>query len=333
MGRDLTTIPNPRSRSLERSLEYVVSSSENKTRSRSASRHSNRQQSIASIPRRPHPTPPVPGSSRASHLSSSSYTTDASSSGSSIHDRYKFGPGYSSSRTSLDDKGKAPTSSRSSLEGNVKHDIILYLERPEFVDFDTGKDESKSNSAGDGSAIWNRVATVASTLTISVSKAWAASIASQAGEETPVGQESRLIRAMKAYHLDKARDPTDLPTWLFDERERRRPTNIRRPSTPHTATSETASLRTPRNVYDVQVPIASSRPTAVSGNQGLPRKATDRLKAMRDAKRSAPGSGFVPRHSTVETTENKSQHNDNPKGITRPRVAMGLPSGPRRVRE
>src|ERR1700749_1564032 len=39
--------------------------------------------------------------------------------------------------------------------------------------------------------------------------------------ETPPGGESQLTRAMKAYHLEKARDPSDLPEWLFGEHERR----------------------------------------------------------------------------------------------------------------
>ena len=33
---------------------------------------------------------------------------------------------------------------------------------------------------------------------------------------TPPGEESRLTRALKAYHIDKARDPADLPEWLFE---------------------------------------------------------------------------------------------------------------------
>ncbi|KAF8207883.1 hypothetical protein K438DRAFT_1962151 [Mycena galopus ATCC 62051] len=39
----------------------------------------------------------------------------------------------------------------------------------------------------------------------------------------PVGQEAWLTRAMKAYHLEKAHDPSDLLAWLFDKKERRRP--------------------------------------------------------------------------------------------------------------
>jgi hypothetical protein len=35
----------------------------------------------------------------------------------------------------------------------------------------------------------------------------------------PLGEESRLARAMKAYHIEKARDLIDLPPWLFEEHE------------------------------------------------------------------------------------------------------------------
>ena len=93
---------------------------------------------------------------------------------------------------------------------------------------------------GAGSSLWASI----SNLTINVSKAWSGKIATYNGEgaraissspvhlfrlylprlhleiDTPVGGESRLTRAMKAYHIDKARDPADLPDWLFDERER-----------------------------------------------------------------------------------------------------------------
>ncbi|KAI1795948.1 hypothetical protein LXA43DRAFT_696047 [Ganoderma leucocontextum] len=74
--------------------------------------------------------------------------------------------------------------------------------------------------AGFGSSLWGSITGVASNLTINVSKAWSSNVASYSGEETPVGGESRLTRAMKAYHIEKARNPRDLPAWLFDERER-----------------------------------------------------------------------------------------------------------------
>jgi hypothetical protein len=98
------------------------------------------------------------------------------------------------------------------------------------------------SASEDGSSIWNKVAAAASTLTDSVSKAWQAQVATHEGEEgmytlkyarvkteiveqemaeAPPGQESHLTQAMRAYHLEKAKDPSDLPEWLFSEQERR----------------------------------------------------------------------------------------------------------------
>ena len=58
---------------------------------------------------------------------------------------------------------------------------------------------------------------------------------------TPPGEESRLSRALKAYRIDKARDPTDLPEWLFEKHESRRAA---------AATAPRVGGRSLRNVYD-----------------------------------------------------------------------------------
>lgn len=79
---------------------------------------------------------------------------------------------------------------------------------------------------GFGSLLWTRVANAAvsaGNLTVSVSKALEANIVTYMGETTPLGEDSRLTRAMKEYHLSKARDPSDLPTWLFKEEDCRQP--------------------------------------------------------------------------------------------------------------
>src|SRR5258706_16364529 len=39
--------------------------------------------------------------------------------------------------------------------------------------------------------------------------------------ETPPGGETRLTRALKAYYIERARAPADLPPWFFEEHERR----------------------------------------------------------------------------------------------------------------
>lgn len=148
---------------------------------------------------------------------------------------------------------------------------------------------------------------------------------------------------MKAYHLEKARDPTDLPAWLFDERERRRPVSRGRASRNdfdddrqeiRKSLDEPPRQRGLRDVYDA---AASTTPTAplkqtarknFADDPAPPSKATDRLKAMRDAKRGALG--VTPRRSSMEETRSEARHDENPKGIT-PRQRVGLPSGPRRV--
>jgi hypothetical protein len=203
-------------------------------------------------------------------------------------------------------------------------------------------DESLPGGPSDyGLRLWSRVATAASTLTISVSKAWASNIAAHPGESasfssfkhrgftnsiicnlgTPPGEESRLTRALKAYHIDKARDPTDLPEWLFEEHERR---PIGRSGTsfryreeedneygeyePRRATKSMQSRagggRGLRDVYDTAAAATRQQQETLreSSSRGwLPQrqddgpvgaaaptsKAHERLKALRDAKRQA----------------------------------------------
>ena len=113
-------------------------------------------------------------------------------------------------------------------------------------------------------SLWPCVATAASTLTISVSMAWASGISTHPGkrtssfllivhhgfkQQTPYlahtgtlpGDESRLAQVLKAYHVDKTRDPIDLPEWRFEKHESRR-----------AAAASTLSVgdRGPRDVYD-----------------------------------------------------------------------------------
>jgi len=92
----------------------------------------------------------------------------------------------------------------------------------EEVSKDEGRGEKGYLQPADGLGLtlWNRVATAAGNLTVSVSKAIETNIVSYTGEVTPAGQESRLTRAMKEYHISKARDPSELPEWLFEERDR-----------------------------------------------------------------------------------------------------------------
>jgi len=181
----------------------------------------------------------------------------------------------------------------------------------------------------------------ASSLTVNVGKAWASNVSTFSGEETPPGQESRLTRAMKAYHIEKARDPSDLPAWLFDEKERRRPEpeqsrssrrrnddydddevdDRRRPR------AEPPQSRGLRDIYDAAA--ANSKPTSydrsgrgarsyADDTPAQPSRAADRLKALRDAKRSAANPG-------VGRDEERAKE---PPREAEPRRRVGLPSGP-----
>jgi hypothetical protein len=139
--------------------------------------------------------------------------------------------------------------------------------------------------------------------------------------ETPPGEESRLTRVMKAYHLAKARDPTDLPPWLFEEYERR---PLGRSSArawqqeasepgiyePHDDTAPPRG-RGLRDIYDAAAATTSTptpsrreRREMSRGRQddvdvGYSSKANDRLKALRDAKRNA-----VQRNASVADVPN-----------------------------
>jgi hypothetical protein len=197
-----------------------------------------------------------------------------------------------------------------------------------------GDDDEFPEQPGYGLSLWSRVATAANTLTISVSKAWASNIAGHSGERaslflfllsraiayilniwrtvTPPGEESRLTRALKAYHIEKARDPGDLPEWLFEEHERR-PLGRSGARSRHQEGSEYGERETHRaaaaparpsgrglrDVFDAAAAATTSSPRQQEGrgsSRGRPKddvpaappsKANDRLKALRDAKRSA----------------------------------------------
>lgn len=168
--------------------------------------------------------------------------------------------------------------------------------------------------------------------------------------ETPPGQESRLTRAMKAYHIAKARDPTDLPPWLFEEHERR---PLGRSSTrtwrleasepgiyePH---DDAASPRG-RGLRDIYAAATSTPTTPVRresreksrGRQddvdaGYSSKANDRLKALRDAKRNA-----IQRNATVSDVPNDKWSSERREYSSGPDSRPGVgraPTFPSRVR-
>lgn len=255
--------------------------------------------------------------SRASQESSAS-------SGSSLFDRVRNGAAsYASSFTSLEDNSNdVEDPGRSSQKQRVLS--------PESPQADLA--ERTDTGTGDGYTVWSRVATAASTLTISVGKAWASNIATYAGEETPVGQESRLTRAMKAYHLEKARDPSDLPAWLFEEHERQ-PRRAGRSGRPEASAevdaspaANTSRARRARAFPESSTTSASARmersvirgPGNTEPSEQAP-KGMDRLKALREARRPQADTAPTPfREQPASTYEDPKQR--------APKV--GLPSGP-----
>jgi len=240
----------------------------------------------------------------------------------------KLGNSYDSSRMRIDEDYQSSKSSAG--PDDVQPQLLTEKEAP-------------LQAASGGYTIWSSVASVASTLTISVSKAWAANISTYAGEETPAGQESRLTRAMKAYHIGKARQPTDLPTWLFDANAPEK-AGFDEPSRREVPGESTQQLSQPANevpksrglreIYDnykAEAPIARPTRRASSDDSPITSKAEDRLKALRRDVRRA---GSMPRASDVEETRsNDSRSTAEPRdsGRVTPRPRVGLPSGPRRA--
>ncbi|KAG6854314.1 hypothetical protein C0991_008209 [Blastosporella zonata] len=258
--------------------------------------------------------------------------------------KLKPGSGYVSSQATFEEDYRNLRSSSPS-ENAAKS---LRLPPPPEEDRSTshGKEEPYSSlvflmmptlDPGEGSvtggALWNRVA---SSLTVSINKAWAANITTFSGEETPPHQESRLTRAMKAYHLAKARNPTDLPSWLFEEHEDRRPINRNESSPkidsdmddssrPSQAVNKMTKSRGLREIYDAyHVPRAAQRLHNPKGPSLS--KAADRLKAQREGKRTAPSSMTRPLPA-----ERINEYDVASKTVVTQRPRVGLPSGPRRV--
>ncbi|KAJ4488000.1 hypothetical protein J3R30DRAFT_3695651 [Lentinula aciculospora] len=271
-------------------------------------------------------SPQSPSSYRSTTSRTSQDSTSTTSSVSSIFDRVKNGAAsYASSYTSVDDSGNE-VDIEDSRGRSLRKQRALSPEpmlAPEKVDT-----ERTDIGIGDGYTVWNRVAAAASTLTVSVSKAWAANVSMYPGEETPPGQESKLTRAMKAYHIEKARDPSELPAFLFTEHERQPRTsrvekNVRGASGPGQESGVRVRHATGSTFTLDQSINRSTAPNNASNNTKLSQqgqKGTDRLKALREARRpQAITSSDV--HVTAEQVASRP-----------PKPRIGLPStpGPRR---
>jgi len=317
-------------------------------RSRSAVRPSRRDpdryQTAADSKKPQQKAPPLarhsPHSSDRDHTQSSygKFRDSSSSTASSNFSSAGTRSGRTSSRTSLEDN--EPIQSKDAYSRDVRSQRL----RDDYPSQDDAVE-------GSGSTLWNGFVSVASNLTVNVSKAWASNVGTQDGEETPAGQESRLTRAMKAYHLEKARNPSDLPNWLFNERERGVNGSMRgrtgdadtRADSPEIP--EAPPMTQPSGLRAI---YASAVPTEVQRSRGSERtrygdegitasKAANRLKAMREPKRgrvNAPDEAVVAvKESTVVSDYNADGKPPlgNPNASNRvPRV--GLPSGPMRTR-
>lgn len=114
---------------------------------------------------------------------------------------------------------------------------------------------------------------------------------------------------MKVYHIAKARKPSDLPEWLFDERERQVVGEQAQPD--DVLDDQTQASKSPE---DGQLSGSNNGRTLDPVSSQARLRGADRLKAMRDAKREAA------ERNLMENIPNGS------------RLTAGLPSGPQRGR-
>lgn len=330
-------------------------SREKSTRSSGApsSRQVRSQRSMASVASSrdrsdPPPMPQAPQASRSNQSSrayespsmnrnESNTSSSISSTASSFLDRLR-GSGDTSSRTSLEEEYEPPKGRRGQESKSGRQDSRSFEEHDS---------EDPVPTTGVGYTLWGRLASAAGTLGVDVGKAWSTNVIVQAGEETPPGGESRLTQAMKAYHLQKARDRSDLPSWLFEEHERRPLGRSRFVSSPNSRQDDgyeesapTPRSRGLRDIYDTAAapPSASPRTPGSSGRPTPNRfadaviasKATNRLKALRDAKRL--NSRFEDEPLVNKNTSDRDRREPGRRGIEvadrRPPPRVGLPSGP-----
>ncbi|VDC06588.1 unnamed protein product [Peniophora sp. CBMAI 1063] len=279
----------------------------------------------------------TPGRGRAPSASTaSSPISDAPSS--------YFGRSETSSRSSLEDNNGKPMGRedgrRRNMPGWVGNHDDYRLDDENY----SNEQQLAQTQTTLGTSLWARVTEVASSLTVNVSQAWAGNVQTYSGERTPPGQESSLSRALKAYHMDKARKPEDLPEWLFSAQERGQRS---RPSA-SASNSRTSSSREQEDYGQYEPPrtarpppsayASAPAPTSSRGSFDLDRtpttKASNRLRELRDAKRSQA----IMRSNTSEpvaservqprTVREDEGRCEPPVSRAPPRAAVGLPSRP-----
>lgn len=143
-----------------------------------------------------------------------------------------YGEEYTPRRSRESDHSSASSSSGSSIWAREAASQRSSRTTLQSYDGDDGfKDVSQlppKDTTGDPSTfnvdtghVWSRVTEAANVIT-GVGKVLASGLASYSGgdEEEP---DNHLTNVLRAYHLAKAASPSDLPDWLFTERERRLP--------------------------------------------------------------------------------------------------------------
>jgi len=183
----------------------------------------------------------------------------------------------SSSETGPYVRNRGVSSQRSSKTSANSNDEMTHSVRDQYED-----NNAYSYAATTNGYVWTRVAEVANVLTQEVSKVWAAGLGSGDDEEG----ESHLLEVMRAYHLAKARTPSELPEWLFSERERGQG-GLLRVDPPSTEEREKPALgrqRLPHNTLKSS-PL-QSRNVKSYGPLGQPKlSSADRLKQLRSLRR------------------------------------------------
>ncbi|KAH9946179.1 uncharacterized protein BXZ73DRAFT_95677 [Epithele typhae] len=129
-------------------------------------------------------------------------------------------------------------------------------------------------ASGAGSSLWSNITTVASGLSN-----WYKNSPAVSGEGNG---ESHLTRVMKAYYIDKARGPADLPEWLFDERERG--LRSRDEETPRSSRDEPRSTGRGRDERELELePVAVPPPRPRRGLTLADRQQQEREQAQAQA--------------------------------------------------
>ena len=198
-----TRAPPTRSVRPQRSLANVMPSRGESSRS-----------SYGDVPKVP--PLPLPRRSDASYKSGTSSGSYSSVSGSSstfldrMKNRREYG--YGSSRTSLEEEdpprkamgtdGGGWFSQRNAAMPEPEYGTFMELQslpRRAHATGDLGETEDRNelpDQPGYGLSLWSRVATAASTMTISVSKAWESNIVAYSGERTSSGFLPRVVRGI-----------------------------------------------------------------------------------------------------------------------------------------